>query len=102
MAAGIAVDNAGLFERARTRHRWMQVLARRGSEPLAGIALSDTMSRMCADVADLVGAVDVYLLTEMAGEVELRGHTGDPVEIERYSELFDRQPVNRMGKKFEL
>lgn len=84
VAAGIAVDNAGLFERARTRHRWMQVLARRGSEPLAGIALSDTMSRMCADVADLVGAVDVYLLTEMAGEVELRGHTGDPVEIEHF------------------
>ncbi|WP_297850426.1 NUDIX hydrolase [uncultured Corynebacterium sp.] len=27
---------------------------------------------------------------------------GDPVHIERYAELFDRQPVNRMGKKFEL
>src|SRR5690606_2286305 len=65
VAAGIAIDNAGLFERARTRHRWMQVLARRGSEPLAGIALSDTMSRMCVDVADLVGAVDVYLITEL-------------------------------------
>jgi signal transduction histidine kinase len=84
VAAGIAVDNAGLFERARTRHRWMQVLARRGSEPLAGIALSDTMSRMCADVADLVGAVDVYLLTELDGEVTVRGHTGERVEIDSF------------------
>ncbi|WP_439032671.1 GAF domain-containing protein [Gordonia terrae] len=84
VAAGIAVDNAGLFERARTRHRWMQVLARRGSEPLAGIALSDTMSRMCADVADLVGAVDVYLLTDLDGEVTVRGHTGEQVEIDTF------------------
>ena len=85
VAAGIAIDNAGLFERARTRHRWMQVLARRGSEPLAGIALSDTMSRMCVDVADLVGAVDVYLITELDGEVELRGHTGEPPRIDDFT-----------------
>ncbi|WP_231498843.1 sensor histidine kinase, partial [Gordonia alkanivorans] len=78
-------DNAGLFERARTRHRWMQVLARRGSEPLAGIALSDTMSRMCVDVADLVDAVDVFLLTELDGEVELRGHTGERIEIDSFT-----------------
>lgn len=85
VAAGIAIDNAGLFERARTRHRWMQVLARRGSEPLAGIALSDTMSRMCVDVADLVGAVDVFLLTELDGEVELRGHTGERIELDNFT-----------------
>ena len=61
VAAGIAVDNAQLFESSRTRQRWMQVLVRRGSEPLSGIALEDTLSRMCTDVAELVGATDVFI-----------------------------------------
>lgn len=75
VAAGIAVDNAQLFERARTRHRWMQVLVRRGSEPLAGIALSDTLSRMCADVRDLLGALDVYLITDDGGKLVVEAAT---------------------------
>lgn len=79
VAAGIAVDNARLFGRARTRHRWMQVIARRGSEPLAGIALSDTLSRLCVDVAELTAAVDVFLLTESDGEVAVEGHTGPAI-----------------------
>ncbi|MDL9936286.1 GAF domain-containing protein [Gordonia sp. ABSL1-1] len=85
IAAGIAVDNSRLFERARTRHRWMQVVARRGSEPLAGIALSDTMSRLCTDVADLVGATDVFIVTDDAGEVEVRGHTGSAPAVGDYT-----------------
>ncbi|GAC68953.1 GAF domain-containing sensor histidine kinase [Gordonia soli] len=78
VAAGIAVDNARLFERARTRHRWMQVLARRGSEPLAGISLDDTVSRLCIDVAELTSAVDVMLLTGDPDHLRVRAHTGDP------------------------
>ena len=84
VAAGIAVDNSQLFERARTRHRWMQVVARRGSEPLAGIALSDTMSRLCDDVAELVGAVDVFIVTDEAGEAQIRGHTGAATDPESF------------------
>ncbi|MYR05897.1 GAF domain-containing protein [Gordonia sp. SID5947] len=79
VAAGIAVDNARLFERARTRHRWMQVIARRGSEPLAGIALDDTLSRLCDDVAELAHGVDVFILTGGTGVVEVVGHTGRAV-----------------------
>ncbi|AZG44076.1 GAF domain-containing sensor histidine kinase [Gordonia insulae] len=79
VAAGIAVDNARLFERARTRHRWMQAIARRGSEPLAGIALADTLSRLCDDVATLTDAVDVFILTGRSGDVVVRGHTGAAV-----------------------
>ena len=76
VAAGVAVDNARLFEQARTRHRWMQVIARRGSEPMAGIALEDTLARLCDDVADLTAAVDVFVLTGAPGGVEVVGHTG--------------------------
>ncbi|WAC55130.1 GAF domain-containing sensor histidine kinase [Gordonia sp. SL306] len=79
VAAGIAVDNARLFESARTRHRWMQVIARRGSEPLAGIALDDTLSRLCGDVTELTGGVDAFILTGESGAVEVAGHTGRAV-----------------------
>ncbi|MFT4125848.1 MAG: GAF domain-containing protein [Gordonia sp. (in: high G+C Gram-positive bacteria)] len=84
VAAGIAVDNAQLFERARSRHRWMQILARRGSEPLAGIALSDTLSRMCDDVAELVGAVNAHLITTDpggSGELTVVGTTRHGAEF---------------------
>lgn len=75
VAAGIAIDNARLFESARTRHRWMQILVRRGSEPLAGIALSDTLSRMCSDVNELVDACDVYLITGQPDDLSVAGAT---------------------------
>lgn len=78
VAAGIAVDNSRLFERARTRHRWMQILARRGSEPLAGIALADTLNGLCADVATLTGATDVFVVTGPDDGLSVRGHTGRP------------------------
>ncbi|MFZ2242127.1 MAG: GAF domain-containing protein [Gordonia amarae] len=75
VAAGIAVDNARLFEGARTRHRWMQAVARRGSEPLAGIALSDTMSRLCDDVAALTEALDVVILTSSEDKMVVQGRS---------------------------
>ena len=85
VAAGIAVDNAQLFETSRTRQRWMQVLVRRGSEPLSGIALEDTLSRMCTDVAELVGATDVFIVSAASdvgsasdiGSVSNVGSVGD-------------------------
>ncbi|MFT3662728.1 MAG: GAF domain-containing protein [Gordonia sp. (in: high G+C Gram-positive bacteria)] len=79
VAAGIAVENARLYERQRTRHRWMEILAHRGSEPMAGLALEDTINGLCADVAALTGAVDVFIVTSDNGEPCLHGHTGRPV-----------------------
>ncbi|MFZ2511483.1 MAG: GAF domain-containing protein [Gordonia sp. (in: high G+C Gram-positive bacteria)] len=80
VAAGIAVDNARLYEKQRVRHRWMEILAHRGSEPMAGLALRDTLDGLCADVAALTGAVDVFIVTAEGGEPHLHGHTGAPVD----------------------
>ncbi|WP_051139483.1 GAF domain-containing sensor histidine kinase [Gordonia hirsuta] len=80
VAAGIAVENARLYERQRVRHRWMEILAHRGSEPMAGVALSDTLNGLCADVAALTGAVDVFIVTSDADDPHLHGHTGEPVD----------------------
>ncbi|GAA4741179.1 GAF domain-containing sensor histidine kinase [Gordonia alkaliphila] len=80
VAVGIAVDNARLYERQLTRRRWMEILAHRGSEPMAGIALTDTLNGLCADVAALTGAVDVFIVTSDTGALQLHGHTGAPVD----------------------
>ncbi|EGD55701.1 GAF domain-containing sensor histidine kinase [Gordonia neofelifaecis] len=85
VAAGIAVDNARAFERAQARVRWMQVIADRGSEPLAGTALTYTLDGLCRDVSALTGAVDAFIV---AGST-LVGHTGAAVCTEDLFELLD-------------
>ncbi|NMN99811.1 GAF domain-containing protein [Gordonia sp. TBRC 11910] len=79
VAAGIAVDNARLFELTLVRQRWVEVLARRGSEPLAGIPLGDTMNGLCSDVAELTGAGGVALITSFGGQDRPRGRSGADV-----------------------
>ena len=55
-----------------------------------------------AQVYDMVEFSSVSEVMSHVKGLEIEAVVGDPVDIERYSELFDRQPVNRMGKKFEL
>ena len=94
VAAGIAVDNARAFERAQARLRWMQVIADRGSEPLAGTALEDTLDGLCRDVSALTGAVDVFIVT---GSV-LTGHTGTAPCTEDLFEVVDPDNDRADGK----
>ena len=77
VAAGIAVDNARSYEGAQTRMRWMKLLADRGSEPLRGISVDETLDGMCRDVAALTDAADVYIVTGS----RLDAHTGDEVDV---------------------
>ncbi|WP_353108606.1 GAF domain-containing protein [Gordonia sp. (in: high G+C Gram-positive bacteria)] len=84
VAAGIAVDNARSFESSQTRLRWMQLLADRGSEPVRGISLDDTLTGVCGDVAVLSHATDVYVVTG----AELVAHTGDPVDVVDVADTF--------------
>ncbi|WP_273416415.1 NUDIX hydrolase [Corynebacterium appendicis] len=55
-----------------------------------------------AQVYDMAEFNSVAEVMSHVKGLEIEAIVGDPVDIERYSELFDRQPVNRMGKKFEL
>ncbi|MGB3303858.1 GAF domain-containing protein [Gordonia sp. (in: high G+C Gram-positive bacteria)] len=85
VAAGIAVDNARAFERAQARLRWMQVIADRGSEPLAGTDLTRTLDGLCRDISALTGAVDVMI---MSGS-EVVGHTGSEPDTEDLLNVVD-------------
>ncbi|MGB3698897.1 MAG: GAF domain-containing protein [Gordonia sp. (in: high G+C Gram-positive bacteria)] len=85
VAAGIAVDNARAFERAQARLRWIQVIADRGSEPLAGAELRGTLDGLCRDVSALTGAIDVFIV---AGN-QVAGHTGAGVCVEDLIDAVD-------------
>jgi signal transduction histidine kinase len=76
-AAGVAIDNARLFESARTRERWMRMLARRGAGPLVGAALEDTLTSLALDLAELAGATDVFILGTDDNRATVLAHTGE-------------------------
>jgi signal transduction histidine kinase len=77
VAAGVAIDNARLFERGRTRERWMRMIARRGAGPLSGAALVDTLSGLADDLAELTSATDVFILDVDDRRASVLAHTGD-------------------------
>ncbi|MFT4201865.1 GAF domain-containing protein [Gordonia sp. (in: high G+C Gram-positive bacteria)] len=82
VAAGIAIDNARGFERARIRHTWMELIARRGAEPLAGVSLIANLNNICADVAELTGARAVYLYQTEDSAATLRANSGWPGAVD--------------------
>ncbi|WP_415032842.1 GAF domain-containing protein [Gordonia sp. (in: high G+C Gram-positive bacteria)] len=82
VAAGIAIDNARGFERARIQHTWTEMLARRGAEPLAGVSLTANLNNICADVAEITGARAVYLYETEDSAATLRANSGWPGAID--------------------
>ncbi|GED97648.1 sensor histidine kinase [Gordonia crocea] len=82
VAAGIAVDNARGFERARIRHTWMELIARRGAEPLAGVSLVANLNNICADVAELTEARAVYVYQTEDSAATLRANSGWPGTVD--------------------
>lgn len=55
-----------------------------------------------AQLYDISEFSSVDEVMEYVRGLSIEAVVGDPVDNPRYAELFDRQPVNRMGKKFEL
>nr|VDG63880.1 NUDIX domain [Streptococcus thermophilus] len=51
------------------------------------------------DISEFASVDDI--MDHVKGK-EIEAVVGDPVDIPRYRELFESNPVNRMGKKFEL
>ncbi|QKT07077.1 GAF domain-containing protein [Gordonia sp. X0973] len=104
VAAGIAVDNARGFERARIRHTWMELIARRGAEPLAGISLVANLNSMCADVAELTGARAVYVYQTEDSAATLRANWGwpGPVDAVRFGEAITESAQLRVVADDEM
>ncbi|WP_007027691.1 GAF domain-containing protein, partial [Saccharomonospora iraqiensis] len=82
-AAGVAVDNARLFERSRTRERWLEAVAEIDGELLGGASVHDTLELVVHRVRELAGAPDTMILLaaeETAEVVSVSVATGERAE----------------------
>ncbi|WP_439657789.1 GAF domain-containing sensor histidine kinase [Lentzea sp. HUAS TT2] len=69
-AAGVAVENARLFERSRMRERWLEATAEINSQLLGGASGQDALHLIAQRSVELTsGCSAMVLLTEGAGQV---------------------------------
>jgi signal transduction histidine kinase len=74
-AAGVAIDNARLFEQSRTRERWLGAVAKINGELLAGASVTDTLGLVVTSVRELAGAGGVMILLAGAAGEDARSLT---------------------------
>ncbi|USX54481.1 GAF domain-containing protein [Lentzea sp. HUAS12] len=68
-AAGVAIENARLFERSRLRERWLEATAEINSQLLGGASAEDALQLIVHRSLELASATSVaVLLTDGAGQ----------------------------------
>ncbi|MER7858949.1 GAF domain-containing protein [Amycolatopsis japonica] len=90
-AAGVAIDNARLFERSRTRERWLEAVAKVNGELLGGASVVDTLALIVGSVRELAGADEVMILLAEDGEKGTRSLTVTAVSSGRHGPLRGKQ-----------
>lgn len=60
-AAGVAIENARLYDTARRRERWMRATAEISSELLGGAELDEVLTLVAARARDLSGATTCFV-----------------------------------------
>ncbi|WP_326836520.1 GAF domain-containing protein [Amycolatopsis rhabdoformis] len=69
-AAGIAVDNARLYEESRSRQRWLEATGEISAALLGGTEISEVLRLVASRAAGLTGAVDaVIAVPDTAGSL---------------------------------
>ncbi|MFC9250262.1 sensor histidine kinase [Amycolatopsis thailandensis] len=86
-AAGVAIDNARLFERSRTRERWLEAVAKVNGELLGGASVIETLGLIVRSVRELAGADEVMILLAEDGPEGTRPLTVTAVSGERHAFL---------------
>lgn len=61
-SAGVAIDNAHLFEEARTRERWLTALASFNARLLSGGSIDEALDLLVTRTGDLCGASGAYVM----------------------------------------
>ncbi|MGF7121480.1 sensor histidine kinase [Rhodococcus sp. AG1013] len=61
-SAGVAIDNAHLFEESRTRERWLTALASSNARLLSGGSIDEALELLVTRTRDLCGATGAYVL----------------------------------------
>lgn len=61
-SAGVAIDNAHLFEESRTRERWLTALASFNARLLSGGSIDEALDLLVTRTRDLCGASGAYVM----------------------------------------
>ena len=72
VAAGLAIENATLFEEERRREEWLDAITRVGRELLAGTPVDDVLELIARDAVKIARADDVRLMLGEPGDAHLR------------------------------
>ncbi|MFJ1566490.1 sensor histidine kinase [Streptomyces erythrochromogenes] len=84
VAAGIAIDNARLFEEVRLRERWLAASSDFTSALLSGLAETDVLEGMLERARDITGAdIGVFYLVGPGGELRGSLALGESAEAHR-------------------
>lgn len=77
-AAGIAVQNAALFEQSQLRHRWLEASGEIRSELLSNASEDDALRLIAQRTLELTGSVAtlIALRTGDGGDLVVRGRSG--------------------------
>ncbi|MEU1283493.1 GAF domain-containing protein [Kitasatospora sp. NPDC005856] len=71
VAAGVAIDNARLYDRARRRQRWLEAGAEVTSSLLSGAAEGEVLDLLLARASGIAGADLAVVAVPLPGAVEL-------------------------------
>ncbi|MFF2144504.1 GAF domain-containing protein [Kitasatospora sp. NPDC058190] len=85
VAAGVAIDNARLYDRARQRQRWLEASAEVTSSLLSGSAEQEVLDLLLARATEIAGADLAVVAVPLpdAGELEVRIAAGLGAEQHR-------------------
>lgn len=78
-AAGVAIENAALFEESRDRERWLSASAVITSRLLAGGSLDETLTTLSEQVGSLSSVEDVYIAVSEGDDIVVRAQSARSV-----------------------
>ncbi|MCX2949126.1 GAF domain-containing protein [Lentzea sp. NEAU-D7] len=84
-AAGVAVENARLFERSRTRERWLEATAEINAQLLAGATAEDALRLIAQRAVELASASWAAVLLREGDDLLTAAHAGGRAVPETFS-----------------
>ncbi|NLG54091.1 MAG: GAF domain-containing protein, partial [Rhodococcus sp.] len=84
-AAGVAIENAELFEESRDRERWLASSAAITSRLLTGGSLDETLTTLSEQVSSLASVHEVYIAVSDHDDIVVHATSGEPDTQPRFS-----------------
>ncbi|MFJ1704993.1 GAF domain-containing protein [Kitasatospora sp. NPDC088346] len=101
VAAGVAIDNAGLYTRARLRERWLAASAEVTNSLLSGSSQREVLDLLIARAADIAGADLTVVARPVNGGADLEVRVAVGLDADRHRGLVLPRVGSFMGAAVE-